>query len=134
MTDVNVSDPREQRNFGLVMAAALAILGGIRWWLKGAPSPAIFTAALVLLIAAVFAPFALRPLFSVWLKFSEALNWVMTRVLLTVAFYGLITPARLLNQVFGSDPLKRDWMPDAASYWETPEEQPSDRERYRNQF
>lgn len=134
MTDVNVSDPREQRKFGLLMAVALAVLGGIRWWLKGVPSPIIFTAALVLLIASVFAPFALRPLFAIWMKLSEALNWMMTRVLLTMAFYGLITPARFLNQVFGSDPLKRDWLLDAASYWETPEEQPADRERYRNQF
>jgi hypothetical protein len=46
----------------------------------------------------------------------------------------MITPARFLNQIFGSDPLKRAWMQDADTYWEDPEEQPTDRERYRNQF
>ena len=134
MDHLDTSDPKEQRKFGLLMAAAFCVIGGIRWWLKGAPPSWIFTTALVFLIAAVAAPFVLRPVFAAWMKFAEALNWVMTRVLLTVAFYGLITPTRVLNQLFGSDPLKRAWRPDADTYWEDPEDQPAERERYRNQF
>ena len=33
--DLNVSDKSEQRKFGIVMAAAIAILGLIRWALHG---------------------------------------------------------------------------------------------------
>jgi len=134
MHGIDVTSRREQRNFGLVMAAAFVLIGGVRWWVKGAPSPVVFTTALVFLIAALIAPFALRPVFWAWLRFAEALNWVVTRVLLTVIFSGLITPARVLNQLFGSDPLNRAWKQERDSYWETPEDQPSDRELYRNQF
>jgi hypothetical protein len=134
MEKLDTSDRKEQRKFGLLMAAAFSVLGGIGWWVKGTPASWTFTVAAVFLIAAVAAPFALRPVFAAWMKFAEALNWVMTRVLLTIVFYGMITPARFLNQIFGSDPLKRAWMQDADTYWEDPEEQPTDRERYRNQF
>ncbi|MBI2434299.1 MAG: hypothetical protein HYV26_15690, partial [Candidatus Hydrogenedentes bacterium] len=46
----------------------------------------------------------------------------------------IITPTRLMVKWFGDDPLKRRWLPDAASYWEAPEEQPTEIERYRQQF
>lgn len=134
MKKLDTSDRREQRKFGLLMAAAFGILGGINWWLKGTPSSWIFTVSVVFLIAAVAAPFALRPVFAAWMKFAEALNWIMTRVLLSIVFYGMITPARYLNQTFGSDPLKRAWLPNADTYWEDPEDQPAEPDRYRNQF
>ena len=68
-----------------------------------------------------------------WLAFAEALNWVMTRVVLTVAFYALITPARYIRS-FVKDPLKRRWDPAARTYWEDAEEQPDDVQKYFNQF
>lgn len=134
MHDIDISSPREQRKFGLTMAVALALFGAVRWWWNGAPSPVLFTTAIVFCLAALAAPFALRPVFWLWMKLAEAMNWVMTRVLLSLVFFGLITPARYLNQFFGSDPLKRDWLPEAASYWEEPDDQPASRDAYRNQF
>lgn len=134
MQHIDTSNRWEQRKFGFVMAVAFAAIGGLRWLVKGAPSPTLFTISVVFLIAAGIAPFALRPVFVVWMKFAEALNWVVTRVLLTIVFYVLITPARFLNQIFGSDPLKRAWLPDADTYWEPPDAQPDDPKEYRNQF
>ena len=116
------------------MAVAFGVIGGLRFWVKGVPSLLFFGIAAAFLVAAVVAPRVLRPAFIVWMKFAEALNWVMTRVLLTIVFYGLITPARFLNQWFGSDPLQRTWEPGRDTYWEEPDAQPEDLESYRNQF
>ena len=63
-----------------------------------------------------------------------ALNWLMTHFLLTLSFFGMILPVGGVIRLFGNDPLKREWDPNALSYWEEPEEQPAEFDRYLNQF
>ena len=135
MMNVDTSDRKQQRNFGVVMAVAISVLGLIRWasHRHGAPVGFFYVAA-AFLISGIVAPRVLRPVLAAWLKFSLALNWVMTRVLLTVAFCVLIIPTRVILRLAGKDPLNRAWDPDAASYWEPAEEQPAELERYLNQF
>ena len=133
--NVDTSDKKQQRNFGLVMAVAITVLGLIRWGLhREGPPLAFFTVAGAFLVLGLVAPRVLRPVLVVWLKFALVLNWLMTRVLLTVAFFGMIVPTRAIMRVFGKDPLNRAWDADAPTYWEEPEEQPTEFDRYLNQF
>lgn len=136
--DIDTGSRKEQRNFGLVMAAALALLGLVRWALRGFAAVSMPTwlwgAALVFLGFALAFPRALEPVFRAWMALARALNWVMTRVMLTLVFYGMITPIRGLMRLFSGDPLKREWLPSGDSYWEAPEAQPETLDAYRNQF
>jgi hypothetical protein len=68
------------------------------------------------------------------MQLAKGLNWFMTRMLLSLAFYLAITPVRIWIRLFGEDPLKRRWQPEATTYWEEAEEQPEEVERYFNQF
>lgn len=134
--EVNYSDKSEQRKFGIVMAVAITVLGGIRWAIHGFhtfPKGFLIIAA-VFLVLGIAAPRVLKPVLIVWMKFALAINWVMTRILLTVAFFLLMLPAGIIMKLLGKDPLNRAWQPDATTYWETPEEQPAELERYYNQF
>lgn len=133
------SDPEnptrtDLRNFGLLMFAAFAVIGCLRWWLKGHVPSILFTLAATFLILGVAVPDILKPVYRAWMKFALALNWVMTRVLLSIAFYGLITPSAIIYRFVSGDPLKRKWDPAATTYWEPPDDQPSDIEAYKNQF
>lgn len=132
--DIDASDRKQQRNFGLLLAVALPLIGGVRWWLTGRPQWPFFAVAAVFLVLGLVLPGVLRPILWVWLKLGYALNWVMTRVLLTLAFVVLITPARVLVSLFSEDPLKRTWDPEAETYWEDAEDQPTELARYRDQF
>ncbi len=136
MLDIDTSSRSEQRKFGLVMAAAIIILGLIRYAFHGfAQFPIYFFA-----VAAVFAffglvwPRALKPVFIGWIKFALVLNWIVTHLLLTVVYWGIIVPMGIAMRLFSEDPMKRKWLPPDASYWEEPEEQPEEFERWRNQF
>ena len=133
---VDTSSRREQRNFGLVMAVAIAAIGLFRWWLHGyGPLPRwFFYVAAAFGVLGLIAPWMLRPVFIVWMKFSLAVNWVMTRVLLSVAFFLIILPTRLIVVLMRKDLLNRSWDPEAASYWEEAEAQPKEFDRYLNQF
>jgi len=132
----NTADKTEQRKFGLVMAVAVTVIGLIRWWFHGFgafPWGYIYIAAAFGVPGLLF-PRVLQPVFWAWMKFSVGLNWVMTRLILSLAFFLMIVPMRVILMIVRHDPLNRSWKPDLPSYWEDAEEQPEDLERYMNQF
>lgn len=128
------ANPVELRKFGLVVGAAFCVLGGIRWWLKGELPVTLFIIGALLVFFGAVLPVALKPVFRAWMKLAEILNWVMTRVTLSLAFYLIITPAAILYRIISGDPLKRAMDPAAATYWEAPDAQPTDLQDYKNQF
>jgi hypothetical protein len=137
---VDISDKKELRKFGIVMAVAFLMLSGvrclIRWWIHHpvtVPWWLIYIAAAFLALGLI-APRALQPVMWVWMKFAEGMNWVMTRVFLILAFALLILPARAILAITRKDLLNRAWLPEAPTYWDEPEEQSKELERYRNQF
>lgn len=136
--NLDTSDRTEQRKFGLVIAAAFLIVGTLRWGLHGFAMDELplklYALAVLFFVPGLFFPPVLKPVFIVWIKFAIVLNWVMTRVILTVAFVFMITPTRVIISLFGNDPLKRAWLPDAETYWEEPDPQPDNPAGYRNQF
>lgn len=136
MMHIDTSDRREQRKFGLLMAAAIAVLGLLRYALHGFEHFPVyfFAVAAVFLALGLAAPIVLKPVFIAWMKFAVVLNWIVTHILLTVAWCVMFTPVRVLVSIFSEDPLKRAWKAGGASYWEPPEEQPDKVERYFNQF
>lgn len=136
MLDVNIDDPKEQRTFGLSGAAFLCVIGLLRYAYFGfAHVPWIlWSAAVVLAALAVAAPAMLRPLLRAALPIAEGLNWVMTRVVLTVAWVALITPTALLYRCLAGDPLNCGWDANRASYWEEPDPQPATLDEFKRQF
>jgi len=134
--DIDTSDKKELRKFGLVMAVAILVLALIRWALHGFHAwPWYFTyVAIAFGVLGLAAPRLLQPVFWAWMKFALAINWVMTHLLLTLAFFLLILPTRIILRLVGNDPLNRAWDPEALSYWDEPEEQPEEFDRYLNQF
>ena len=126
---------RDQRTFALTFALAVAMLGAIRWALYRHGMPIeFFVAALALAAVGLAVPRAIAPVMRAWEQVARGMNWVLTRLLLTLAFVFMIIPARVLIRFFGRDPLKRAWDPFAATYWEDAEEQPTDIRSYYNQF
>ena len=134
--NVDIASTKEQRKFGFVMGAAITVLGLVRWWLHGfAELPVyFFSVAAAFAVLGLVAPRILKPVFYLWIRFGLAMNWLVTRLVLLIAFWITIVPTRVLIRLFGKDPLKREFLPDASSYWEDAEEQPDTMERYLKQF
>ncbi len=62
-----------------------------------------------------------------------AIGWVMTRVLLTIVFFLVVTPVGLLQRLFGKRAIEVDFGTNAASYWQTRTVRPMP-EDYEKQF
>jgi hypothetical protein len=108
---------RELRKFGLVMAAALAVVAALLLWRHRPAWPYLAGAAVVLGVLGLAAPGLLRPFEKAWMTFAGWLSVVMTYVVLTLAYVLVVTPLGLLRRLGGRDPLRLKLDRKAPSYW-----------------
>lgn len=128
--------PRALRRFGLVVGGVLLVVAGVIVWRHGAPGPAAWTLAAVgtpLVVVGLARPTLLHPVYVAWMSLALVLGFVMTRVVLTLVFFLVVTPIGLVFRVLGKDLLHR--RPDDAlpTYWQAKtydDDTPARLERY----
>lgn len=117
---LDVSRPALRR-FGRTVGLVLLGIGAVVLWRRGwvlTPLPGTLLgvgAALVLL--GLVAPEKLRPVYRVWMGLAVVLGYVMTRVLLTLVFFLVVTPIGLLRRVLGHDTMRRRRDASVTTYW-----------------
>ena len=128
-----VVSPGSDRNFGLVMAGALALLSALNGWHHGRLWPWTAVIAIAFLAAAWFKPSALRPLNIVWMKLGLVLHRIVNPIVMGLLFFGTIWPTGLVMRLRGRDLLRLKREPASDSYWivRTPGPQP---ETMKDQF
>jgi len=110
--------PKALRKFGLLVGSVFLGLGAILVWRhRGAGWPFVYIGA-VLVVAGAVIPKALRWVHTGWMLLALAIGWVMTRVLLTIAFFLVVTPVGLLQRIFGKRAIEVAFRSDVSSYWE----------------
>lgn len=109
--------PGSDRSFGLVIAAALALLALINGWHDGRWWPWTGGAAVLFFAAAVLAPAILNPLNLAWLAFGLLLHRIVNPLIMVVMFYGTVLPTGLVMRMLGKDLLRLKFDPQADSYW-----------------
>lgn len=126
---------RAEREFGLLVGGVLLTLGG--WWLYrgkyGALPVALLSIGAALVVLGASAPKSLVVPNRLWMGLAEALGFVMTRVILGVVFFLLVTPIGLLRRLSGGDPLSRRARR-AESYWKPYTERRNDPKHYEKMY
>jgi hypothetical protein len=79
-------------------------------------------------------PHQLRPAFAAWLKIAHFLGRVVTTLILTLAYYLVITPAAIIKRLFGGTPLPIKPDKNVASYWVTRKEAVQSKEQFLKRF
>jgi hypothetical protein len=112
------SETKEARRFALILVILLSALAGLSFWRHHTNRAAILigAAALVAVVSLAAFPVWMR-FFRLWMKFALVLNWVMTRVILSVFFYVVLTPVGLVMRLIGKAPLDLAWKDGKATYW-----------------
>lgn len=126
---------RAEREFGLLVGGVFLALGG--WWIYRGRYP---TLSLVLLVlgASLMLLGALSPKLLVvpnrlWMGLAEALGFVMTRVILALVFFLVVTPIGLVRRLTGGDPLGRR-AGRTESYWKPYTERRVDPKHYEKMY
>jgi hypothetical protein len=109
--------PGSDRSFGMVIAAAFALLTLINIWHVGRAWPWIGALALLFFVFACLWPTALRPVNWIWFKFGLLLHKAVNPIVMALVFFGAVLPTALIMRALGKDPLRLRRQSDVDSYW-----------------
>lgn len=128
-------DRKDLRNFAITMFVALAIIGGLMFFLGKHPIRAYWAWGIggVFLIWGFVAPMTLKFVYQIWMGLAFVLGWFVSRIILLILFYGVVTPIALLMKLLRKDLLHQKLDRNAASYWIRREEEP-DPKKYEKLF
>ena len=109
------------RSFGYLVGGALMALALVGLWRRGGAANVTVYVLLgsggALAALAFAAPAVLRPLYRVWMGLALVLGFIMTRVILTLVFFLIITPVGGIMRALGKNPLPRRPDRSADTYW-----------------
>ena len=131
---LNSTDVKSIRRFGTIAFVFFGSLCVLGFWSKKPIPSFLFGFLCVLAVGFLLLPGPLKPIYDTWIKISRLLGGVMTTIMLTLAYFFIITPAGLLKRVFGGPPLPLKPDKNISSYWVTREEPAQPRERFLRLF
>ena len=127
-------DKTTVRKFGFTVGTVL-LLVGIVLYLIGKSSTVVFGAIGVLLILfGLILPNILKPLNKIWMTLAVILGWFMSRVILFILYFVIITPIGIFLKLIGKDFLRLKIDKSSKSYWETREKKIAEQIDYERQF
>jgi hypothetical protein len=90
----------QSRDTGMAMVLILLIAAASR------KREGYLIAAMVLHVVNMIVPHVYRPVAYLWLGLSDLLGAVVSRIMLSIVFFGVVTPIALLRRLSGKDSLK----------------------------
>ena len=131
---MNSTDTKQIRKFGLIALIFFGCLCASGIWLDK-PLPIYFFGTLTALgLGFLLIPHPLKPVFAAWLKIAHFLGRLVSTLMLTLAYYFVITPAALIKRVFGGTPLPVKPDKNVSSYWVTRKEAAQPKEQFLKRF
>jgi hypothetical protein len=109
---------KDLRKFGITVGGVLAAIAVLLFYFEK-PSAIYFAVigGLLILFGALF-PKILKPLNRIWMSLAIILGFSMSRVILTILFYLVLTPIALLAKIVGKKFMVLKYDKSANTYWE----------------
>lgn len=124
---------KDLRNFGITIGSVLLIIGALLFWFEKSAWVFLLIIGLILILSAFLFPIILKPLNKLWMILAIILGWIMTRVILIILFYIILTPIGLVAKIFKKDFLNLKISKNQNTYWEK-RELKNDLANYEKQF
>jgi len=117
-------ESKEIRRFGLIALIFFGCLCALGFWRQKVTITYLFGLLSCLGIGFLLFPRPLMPIYKGWIKVANFIGKMVTIIVLTLAYYLVITPSALLKRVFGGRPLPIYPDKNMNSYW-VPRDEPS---------
>ena len=110
---------KDLRKFGILVGGVFLILcalifltggGEIFEWIFLIVGGFLFLFGLVI-------PALLKRVYLIWMTGALVLGWIMSRVIITILFFFILTPIALIAKAFGKKFLELDFRDNKTSYW-----------------
>src|SRR5262249_41352541 len=108
---------KELRSFGLILAAGFFVVGIVPTVFRHArPGRLALTFSILSAVTGVLVPNSLRYVHRVWIVIGNILASINSKLILTLLFYAVVTPVRLLMSLMGKDPMNRKFNREIDTY------------------
>jgi len=128
------SSKKELRQFGIVMGVAFGLLGILFLWRHKGYYPYLFVVSAVFFIFGIALPVILKPVQKIWMSVAILIGHVVTRVILSILFFLVLTPMGLIARLFGKQFLNLKIDKSQKSYWNYREAKELKQSNYERQF
>jgi len=128
------SGKQELRKFGVILGIILSPLG-IIFFLRGKSTYLYFlTFGAGFLFFGLLLPGLLKPVHKIWMSLAITIGWFVSRLILCILFYVVVTPIGFFLRLTGKDLLGLRFDKNVNTYWVPREGSKPDKGSYDNQY
>ena len=124
---------QDLKNFGFIIGIILTLFGFFLLYNEIDYFIYLMSVGLIFLSLSLIAPRILKPIYKVWMIFAIIIGWMMTRLILSILFYSVITGIATLTRIIGKDFLNLK-MNNKESYWKNRDSNYELNQDYEKQF
>ena len=128
------TEEKQIRKFGLVAFLFFGSLCALGIWRGKALPTYLFGFLWFLGTCFILFPARTKPIYAGWLKVAHFIGRALTTLMLTLAYFLVITPAALLKRIFGGRPLPLRPDKKASTYWVDRVEPVQPKERFSKRY
>ena len=127
-------DNKAIRDFGILIGLILLIIAGILFYKERESYELINLLGVAFIGLGLGMPIILKPFYLVWMNFAVVLGWLMTRLILGLLFYIVVSPIGLISRLFGKEFLDLKTSSLNRSYWNYKDNESISHQNYEKQF
>ena len=105
------------RKFGITAGFILLIIAGLLFWKENESFHVFLTIGIILCSLSIALPIILKPIFWIWMICAIVIQWIITRIILSLIYYLIITPVGLIGRLLGKQFLELKWNSNNSTYW-----------------
>ena len=127
------SSRKDLKNFGFIIGFILVVIGVLLFFREKDSFVYFFSIGLSFIGLGIITPAALKPIHKIWMTFAIIIGWVMTRVILSILFYLIISTIGIFARLVGKDFLNLK-SKNNESYWNIRNKEYELNQDYEKQF
>lgn len=105
------------RSFGFTIGGLLLAIAAFLYWREHAAAIYFAVSGGLLALAGLVIPMQLKQLYWGWMSIALVIGFFMTRIILSIFYYLVFTPAAMIAKILGKDLIDAAIDKNATSYW-----------------
>lgn len=128
------TEKKDIQKFGIIAFIFFGVLCVLGFWRQKIIITYFFGILSVLGMGFILLPKHLSPVYLGWLRVAHMIGIAVTTLILTVAYYLVITPSALMKRIFGGRPIPLSPDKNCSTYWVERTEPVQPKERFIKRF
>ena len=109
---------KDLRKFGITVGGVLILIAVLLFYFDKSSAPYFGIVGAILFFTGFIIPQVLKPLNKIWMGLAIVLGFFMSRLILTILFYLILTPIAFIAKLVGKKFMFLKYDKSVKSYWE----------------